>query len=67
MKKTALTLAVAWLAGSLTAADETGVTENFEKGYTDGEPLRVHADWFFEDANDAPTCEDDAGLGGGWR
>jgi hypothetical protein len=66
MKRSVSVLALVSLAAALTASAATPVTEDFEKGYTDGEPLRVHADWFFEDANDDPTCEDDAGLGGSW-
>lgn len=66
MKKAAISLGVAWLAGCLAAFAGTATTEDFETGYTDGEPLRVHADWFFEEKNEDPTCEDDAGLGGTW-
>lgn len=66
MKRTVIAVAVGWLAGALTAAAGTPATEDFEKGYTDGEPLRVHADWFYQDENEDPTCEDDAGLGGSW-
>jgi len=64
MKKMVAVLAVVLLAGPWAALAGTAVTEDFETGYTDGEPLRVHADWFFADGNDSPTCEHDAGIGG---
>lgn len=63
MKKTATFLAMALLLGSATAFAGKVVTEDFEKGYTDGEPLRANAAWFFDEAKETPTSEDDAGLG----
>ena len=63
MKKTATALMILWLAGAGAVSAEDGVTEDFEDGYTTGEPLRVHDDWFFEPQNNDPTCEEDVGCG----
>lgn len=40
--------------------------EDFESGFVDGEPLRNHDDWFFEEQNADPTSGKDVGLGGSW-
>jgi len=65
MKKMVVAAAVVLAACVFSTAVGAPVTEDFENGYTDAEPLRVHADWFFEEANNDPTCEDDAGCH--WR
>ncbi len=65
MKTTVTTLAVLLLTGCLTAFAGQVETESFDTGFVDGEPLRVHADWFYEEANGEPTGEDDAGIAGG--
>jgi len=64
MTRLATVLTMAWLAFPAAAFSDKAVTEDFESGYTDGEPLRVHADWFFGEENESPTCEDDIGIGG---
>jgi len=64
MKKMAVVLAMLLFACPWAVLAAAPVTEDFETGYTDGEPLRVHADWFFGEGKDSPTCEDDAGIGG---
>jgi len=42
-----ITLILAALVVPSVALAAEPVTENFESGYSVGEPLRVHADWFF--------------------
>lgn len=66
MKRTLVALAMAWLGGSVIAVAAAPVTEDFESGYADGEPVRVYADWFFKDANDDPATDDGAGVNDGW-
>ena len=57
----ALTLAAMVIPSVAVAAEP--VTEDFESGYSAGEPLRVHADWFFMEDKQDPTTEEEAGVG----
>jgi len=41
-----------------------GVCEDFETGYTLGEELRTHDDWFYDDANSGPLVQAGIGVNG---
>ena len=43
-----------------------GVTESFDKGFTDGSELRENDSWFYEEQNEGPITSNDAGLNNGW-
>ncbi len=66
MKRALMILGVVASLGQGGALAGPAVTEDFEKGHTDGQQLRLHDDWFYEAQNQGPNCEDDAGLCGGW-
>lgn len=40
--------------------------ENFESGFADGEPLRKHLDWFYEELNEGPASSEHAGVEKSW-
>jgi hypothetical protein len=48
-------------AVTATFVGSTAVCEDFESGYTLGQELRTHADWFYEDGNSGPVPT--AGIG----
>ena len=62
-KMLAVVLGVVALACPAGAAPVTW-TEDFESGYTDGQELKTHADWFYEAGHSGPKSEDDVGIGG---
>ncbi len=66
MKRVWAVLIAAVMMGPGLAWAGDAVTEDFETGFADGEPLRQHGDWFYEEPNEEPTCENGAGIGGGW-
>ena len=66
MKWTVIVLTVAWLIIPAAATTGSPVTEDFEDGFADGQPLRVHADWFFGEQKGDPNADDEAGTKGGW-
>ena len=43
-----------------------GATEDFEAGFANGQPLRIHNGWFYEQANDSPVVYKGGGIDGGW-
>lgn len=52
-------------SSSLATAGEESM-ENFEIGFANGQPLRIHQGWFYEDQNETPVVFKGGGLDNGW-
>lgn len=52
-----------FIAALQTALGGDVSTDDFETGHVNGEPLRKHRDWFFEEQNADPTFQEQAGVG----
>lgn len=52
-------------SSSLALAGEAS-TEGFESGFANGQPLRIHNGWFYEEQNESPVVYKGGGFGNGW-
>ncbi len=66
MARSLIKLNLIILASSSVALAGEGATEDFEVGFANGQPLRIHNGWFYEEQNDTPVVYKGGGFDNGW-